>query len=499
MILIAAGLGSGEPEARGLDRDGSRTGAVVARAGEAAGPGSGAGVAPVVGPAAPFDNRSDPPGDAARDAGAGPNDGNAPDADGEARTGRASISANPAAVEIVTGTGALGRFFGLGDDSGIRLGGLWIGDASGVVAGGRHPGDWGLNGLTIFDLGFDTEKLGGWRGGTIGTQFLQFSGQPTNDLAGAFPGFDSIEVVPPLVRQELYQLWYRQSLWDDRLIVRIGKSVPTYDFNNVVRPVPVQDSAASIPAVSGLIYTPVFVNPTMLGKIPGYYNSATGLTATLAPTKSVYLSYGVYDGNLALGRQTGLEGPHFNGYYFHIGEAGFAYRAGGLRKPGNLGVGFWGQTGKLRAFDNSMVHGANGLYLFGSQRLWFRRPGVDNSGVSGFYQFGANNSNTMLARQFFGAGLTGFGLVPGRPDDSLGCGLAWTWLNRDPNAGRVFFPDAPGPVPLSPSQLMMSCYYQMQLRPGFFFQPNLTYIPTPGQSESIPAALAVTFRLVVLF
>ena len=31
----------------------------------------------------------------------------------------------------------------------------------GVVAGGRHPGDWGLNGLTLLDLSFDTEKLGG--------------------------------------------------------------------------------------------------------------------------------------------------------------------------------------------------------------------------------------------------------------------------------------------------------------------------------------------------
>jgi porin len=106
----------------------------------------------------------------------------------------------------------------------------------------------------------------------------------------------------------------------------------------------------------------------------------------------------------------------------------------------------------------------------------------------------------MLARQYFGAGLTGFGLVPGRPDDSMGFGLAWTWLNRDPNAGRAFFPDAPqGPVFLSPSQLMMSWYYQMKLFDGCFFQPNLTYIPTPGQNTAIPAALAVTFRIVLLF
>jgi porin len=85
--------------------------------------------------------------------------------------------------------------------------------------------------------------------------------------------------------------------------------VPTFDFNNVVRPVPVKDTAAAIPAVAALAYTPIFVNPTMLGVIPGYYNSATGITTTLLPTESTYLNYGFYDGNLAAGHQTGMSGP----------------------------------------------------------------------------------------------------------------------------------------------------------------------------------------------
>ena len=71
----------------------------------------------------------------------------------------------------------------------------------------------------------------------------------------------------------------------DAVIVRFGKLVPTNDFNNVVRPVPVQDAALQIPAVSGLLYTPIFVNPTILGFIPGYYNSAYGATMTLAPSQ----------------------------------------------------------------------------------------------------------------------------------------------------------------------------------------------------------------------
>jgi porin len=71
--------------------------------------------------------------------------------------------------------------------------------------------------------------------------------------------------------------------------------------------------------------TPVFLNPTLLGAMPGYYNSAYGITATVAPTINTYVSYGIYDGNLARGEQTGLNlTPEFNGYYFMIGEVGYA-------------------------------------------------------------------------------------------------------------------------------------------------------------------------------
>jgi hypothetical protein len=53
---------------------------------------------------------------------------------------------------------------------------------------------------------------------------------------------------------------------------------------------------------------------------------------------------------------------------------------------------------------------------------------------------------------------------------------------------------------------MFQCYYQMQLLPGWFFQTNLTDIPTPGiapltteHRNSFPNGLAITLRLTVLF
>src|SRR5262249_36781170 len=124
-----------------------------------------------------------------------PTAGGAAAAPGEA--GSAATSANPAAVNIISGTGALGRFLGIDPDSGFRRGGPWIGDSNGIMTGGVAPGRWALNSLTIADLNVDAEKAFGWRGGMFGTQFLQFTGEPTNKLAGAFPGFNSLPVTPP--------------------------------------------------------------------------------------------------------------------------------------------------------------------------------------------------------------------------------------------------------------------------------------------------------------
>jgi porin len=402
------------------------------------------------------------------------------------------ISSNPGAVDVRTGTGELAdtieRLVGLPRDTGVFLGGVWVSDANCLLSGGVDPGKWSFNRLLIVGAGLDAEKLVGWPGGRFGAEFLQFNGEHTNPQAGSVQGYNSLPGPDPLHRSELYQLWWRQELFDRKFVLRIGKVVPTNDFNNVLRPVPVQDQHLAIPAVSGLLYTPVFLNPTLLGAMPGYYNSAYGITATFTPIRNLYLSYGVYDGNIAHGVpgvQTGLRGaPNFNGYYFHVGEAGGSWEVGGL--PGSFGLGGWHQTGQLGPTPNNITeNGASGFYLFGSQRFWPARPNIDNSGISGFVQFGVDNSDTLPIDHYFGAGLTEFGLVPHRAKDSAGVGLAWSSLNQN-----IFKRD---------SELMLQAYYQAHVTHGIFFEPAISYIPTPGADPHLDAAWALTLRAICLF
>lgn len=414
----------------------------------------------------------------------------------------ASVTGNPAADNELPGTGTAGALLRIPEKSGVRLGGVWLGDSNGLLSGGLQPGKWSFNSALIVGANLDAGTLVGWKGASFGIQFLQFNGQNTNGQAGSVQGYNSLPGPDPLNRSELYQLWYRQSLFDDRVVFRIGKVVPTFDFNNVTRPVATRDETLSIPAVTGLLYTPVFVTPTLLGAIGGYYNSVSGFTISVAPTKNTYIRYGLYDGNVARGVQTGMTGPQFNGYCFNIWEAGMDWVIAD-KYPGNFGTGLWYQTGTLQGPGDISQNGTGGFYMFGSQRIWsnqsapadggksgkskivFSQEESRHSSVSTFFQFGVNNSETLPISRSFGMGFTGYGLVPHRPGDSLGVGMSLAWLN-------------PGLFDRS-SELMFQGYYQAHLVAGTFFQPAVSYIPTPGAGANIGGAWALTLRLTVIF
>lgn len=392
------------------------------------------------------------------------------------------ISGNPGAVEIVVGTGELGNLLQIPKSTGIRLGGYWIGDTNPLLSG-VDGSRLTSNSLLILDLSIDLEKAIRWRGGFFGVEFLQYNGQPTNRDAGVVQGYNSLPGAPPLNRSELYQIWIRQELFDKKLGIRIGKTIPSYHFNNVSKPVPTENPAISIPSVTGLIYTPIFVNTTMLGVLGGYYNSVYGVVATIAPIKQAYINLGFYDGNLARGVQTGLTGPHFNGYYFSIAEAGYGWTT---PRPGIAAVGGWYQSGRLQAETQSQT-GTGGIYAFASQGLWIKKTDskISKGNLSGFLQFGWNNSRTLPMNLFFGAGLTGFALIPKRPNDSFGIGVAWSRLNH-----HLFS---------RYSELMLQGYYQAQVYSSIYFQTVLSYIPNPGAHPTKSNVSAFTARLTVLF
>ena len=140
------------------------------------------------------------------------------------------------------------------------------------------------------------------------------------------------------------------------------------------------------------------------------------------------------------------------------------------------------------------------MYFIGSQRLYWEDPGKSNNGLGCYYQFGATNSDIVFTQRYFGCGLTYYGPLPRRDNDSMGVAMAWGQMTNDPNAGKAFFNGyGPGPVPLGSHEVILSSYYQIQVSPNMFVQPNLTYIPDPARVAGTPAAFPLTIQAVVLF
>ena len=86
---------------------------------------------------------------------------------------------------------------------------------------------------------------------------------------------------------------------------------------------------------------------------------------------------------------------------------------------------------------------------------------------------------------FGGLGLTAFGLVPKRPDDSFGVGAAWSRLN--PHTFSRY------------SELLLQGYYQAEICKDTYFQPVLSFIPDPGAHPTVSNVWAFTGRLMVIF
>ena len=337
--------------------------------------------------------------------------------------------------------------------------------------------------VLLVDLSLDLEKLLRIPGGQFGVEFLQFNGQPSNDQAGVVAGYNSL-TGPPAARSaaKLNELWWRQRPVrrqarpphrQDRARPSTSTTCPAARADG--------DHQHFIPAVTGSIYTPVFKNPTPLGEAAlGTTTRPTASRPRSPPPNDLYFSYGIFDGNRALGEQTGLNGRRSSTATTSRSGKPASRTSSEPAKAGHPRCRHLGPTGKLTAAGDQ-EDGANGFYPFGSQRLWFRQPGLDNSGISGFFQFGINDSDTLPVNKYFGTGLTAFG------------SRART-TERHPRARASRCPGSNENLGFRSSEVMLAAYYQAHVWGDIYVQPTLTHVPNPGQSRTLSPATAISLR-----
>jgi len=407
------------------------------------------------------------------------------------------IPGSPSRAEENPGTGQLGQWLGLSNDSALRISGLWVGNASDQTSGGLPGyGRGGLSQQALLGLRLDMAKTLHWQGASILVQGLQVNvANSAANAAGSLQGTNNLAAAPPLNRTELYSYLFRQDLFKHQLKILLGKQSPSTTFANVMRPMTRAGASFAEPFVTGLPMTPPFAMPTLQGKLPGYPDSALGATVIVEPEAHHYNTYfeaGVYDGRQATGVATGLVSPSLSGALFSIVEAGTRWSLGKGEKPGSVGLGSWYQSGTLSPVvpgTNLAENGTYGSYLIGSQRLINFRPKRDISGLTSFVQAGWTASTTATMTANLGGGLTVFAPFTSRPNDSYGFGLSWAQVNTRSTLSQIW----------NPQELMLQAYAQIHLLGSSFLTPAITYLPMVGVKSAGAPSLSAILQLVVQF
>jgi porin len=454
----------------------------------------------------------------------------APAADAQAAGENAQLKAttnvpsNPNAFSGLQSSGILQKSVGLPLDAPLQVGGIATFVGNRLTSGGLKTFTDSGERVFGFNAALDMERLFPFAsipGGELYSGLIQYEGGRGQQYVGSVQGYDGVNAWSPKYgrdRLELYEVWWRQRLFDDRLIAKVGKINAASEFGGVAYPPTIpQESSRAAWTISDLLFAPIGVNPTLFGRIPAYANTAWGATVTVQPTPAVYGRYGFFDGN-GIRYETGPRlGPDLNENMFQIAEGGLSWELGDERKAGRVAAGIWKQTGILPTGMPDPINGGvlkehdgRGLYALASQRLWYLTD-TDSRGLVGWANFGYSPSQTSEVQHYLGGGLTALGLLPIRPIDTISFGVAWSRLNQGSIAGAIWGSPliAPWGWPASPyawetrlnsTERMFQVAYRMNLLPGkLVLDAGYTAIPNPGERPGIPWANVFTIRTSIVF
>jgi porin len=358
--------------------------------------------------------------------------------------------------------------------AGITIGASLVLDGFKNFRGGLRTST--LVGASTFDLSLalDTEKLLHWKGGKFCVDLEDHAGRnPSQVLVGDLQVFDKLNSAPYL---QIFELWYQQQLFDNKLRLKIGKVDANTEFSVI-------DNGLAFLNSSTQVSPTVFVFPTTPDPMPS-------VNVFFTPCEFYYASFGAYYANRSegfgnfVGRPQDIQFSEFG--TFLIGETGLRWRHLPIFKNrGNLKVGFWGHTGTFTRFDGSQQQGTYGYYAVIDQTLWQPTGSPQGGrGVRTFLVYGRTQRSISAIDQHFGGGVTWTGLLAARPDDILGFSPQYAHLSRE--AG----------LPYS-CELALEAFYKIKIYRGVAFLPDLQYIIHPGGQYS--NALVGTIRMKINF
>ncbi|HIE4429117.1 TPA: carbohydrate porin [Burkholderia multivorans] len=362
----------------------------------------------------------------------------------------------------------------LGDIGGLRP---WLGkygvtlaatETSELLAnlhGGLERGV-GYHGVTTVTLGLDTEKAFGWKGGSFNASALQIHGrQFSQSHLGTLNTASGTEAD---AATRLWELWYQQSLLDDRVDVKIGQQAVDQEFLT---------STYSATFMNTMFGWPALPSYDLPSGGPAYPLSALGVRVRAKLTPSLTALAGVFDGDPLGNNPDNHSGTNFNlhnGALF-IGELQYAINqdgaAGGAAKsgalPGTYKLGVWYHSGS-----------------FADQMVWRAGPNSPRSlGVFARVMAAPGDRNVVSAAANLGVVLKA--PFAGRDNDSAGLALTYVKVGRHARAldedARAF---GGGPYGVRGSETALEATYNYQVAPWWQIQADAQYTFNAGAGQN---------------
>jgi porin len=312
-------------------------------------------------------------------------------------------------------------------DRGVTVAVLFIADSFGNVSGGIRYGAADYN-LAAFGIIFHTDRLFGWLGGQFHVGVAENFGKSLSRecVGNKFP-IQLADVAD--AHSRLTYLSYTQSLWEDRLSIRLGRLT----INSVSRVL----QGIRIPRRRSGAARNIFER-TRCVWLSGH---DLGARVKFQPVKQFYAMAGAYNGDPRL-KQGSRHGLDFSlrGPVFAIGEIGVCWSCeeNFPRLPGNLKIGGYRNGGSARVFaaesavQSETARGRNGFYVVADQALvrWGDSAPDRHLGVFGAFM-AAPDQRINPVPYFFDTGLVAYGPSSKRPRDFVGLALVYGSYSRD--------------------------------------------------------------------
>ena len=414
--------------------------------------------------------------------------------------GEASPPGGPEVTPILGRDELLGDAFGLRPalrSRGVTLSVQNVLEYSEVYDGGVEQEDSFRN-LFTFGVEVDTEEAAGLAGGTLFAQYLSVTAENGGSAdSGDIQVYSDIESEHSL--DTLYELWYEQSLLDDRVRLKVGKVDANGEFASV---------AALRPFSAGgdLTNNSAGYQPTIF-PLPTYPDPAMSVNLFVTPYVDenfrLTLGYGFYDGAAGADNvRTGVRGPSTffsderSDDWFHVAEAELGWDHLGPLPGGSASVGGWHHTGRFARFDGGTEHGTGGLYATAQQQLAGPAPdhiagdegdAAADNGLYVFAQYGLADGGVADVESVYSLGLVLVGLGGVRPDDEVGVYASLADLSDDPAAG------------FARDELAIEAFYRVSVTPAVYLQPGLQHVVNPSGRTDIGNPLIGQLRLGVTF